>query len=279
LRWRIIFSRAVTASSLVDDLNVAFEVVNGTILNVASLDEQLAQIIAAGPINTVGDVIACLQKMDGVLPNDDGLKWFNLLYLKVSEGVRDHPPPGGWQSPRWLARLDVIFAGLYFEAIINWQRNPMKTARSWVPLFQSRRRPDIMRIQFALAGMNAHINHDLPIALVQVDSEKGAQPSRSSPEYRDFEYVNNILEAVEAEIKRYVATGIVGTIDEDLGAIDDVIAMWNVRKARETGWINGEILWQLRSAPVATASADFLTNLDRLVSLGSRGLLAPVGLI
>lgn len=243
-----------------------------------SLDEQLVQIIAAGPINTVGDVISCLQKMDALLPSDDGLKWFNLLYLKVSEGVRDHPPATGWQSPRWLARLDVVFAGLYFDAIINWQRNPMKTARAWTPLFQSRRRAGIMRIQFALAGMNAHINHDLPIALVQVDSEKGAQPSRSSAEYRDFEYVNNILESVEAQMKPYVATGIVGAIDEDLGAVDDVIAMWNVRKARETGWINGEILWQLRLAPVPAASADFLTNLDRLVSLGSRGLLAPVGL-
>jgi uncharacterized protein DUF5995 len=243
-----------------------------------SLDEELVQILAAGPINTIGGVISALQKMDAILPNDDGLKWFNLLYLKVSEGVRDNPPAAGWQAPQWLERLDVIFANLYFDAIINWQRNPMKTARSWAPLFESRRRSDIMRIQFALAGMNAHINHDLPIALVQVDIEKGAQPNRSSPEYRDFEYVNNILEAVEAKIKPYVATGIVGEIDEDLGAIDDVIAMWDVRKARETGWINGEILWQLRAVPVSAASSDFLTNLDRLVSLGSRGLLAPVGL-
>jgi hypothetical protein len=247
-------------------------------LNMASLDEQLVQIVAAAPVTTIGDVIIALQKMDAILPNDDGLKWFNLLYLKVSEGVRDHPPPAGWQAPQWLARLDVIFANIYFDAIVNWQRNPMKAARSWAPLFESRRRPGIMRIQFALAGMNAHINHDLPIALVQANSEKGAQPSRSSPEYRDFEYVNNILEAAEATIKPYVATGIVGEIDEDLGAIDDVIAMWDVRKARETGWVNGELLWHLRSGPVPAASADFLTNLDRLVSLGSRGLLVPVGL-
>jgi hypothetical protein len=243
-----------------------------------SLDEQLMQIVALKPVITISDVIIVLQDMDNLLPNDDGLKWFNLLYLKVSESVRDNPPPAGWETPQWLERLDVIFANLYFEAIVNWQRDPTKTARSWVPLFESRRRPDIMRIQFALAGMNAHINHDLPIALVQVDSEKGIQPSRRSPEYRDFEYVNNILEAVEAKMKPYVATGIVGEIDQNLGEIDDVIAMWNVRKARETGWVNAELLWHLRSVPVPTASDDFLMNLDRLVSLGSRGLLVPVSL-
>jgi hypothetical protein len=245
--------------------------------NMLSLDEQLAQIVAR-PVTTIGDVIVALQTMDALLPNDDGLKWFNLLYLKVSEGVRDHPPPAGWETPQWLERLDVLFANLYFDAILKWEQDPTKAARSWAPLFESRRRHDIMRIQFALAGMNAHINHDLPIALVQVNSEIGAQPSRSSPQYRDFEYVNNILESVEVKIKPYVATGIVGAVDEDLGAVDDVIAMWNVRKARETGWINGELLWHLRSAAVPAASTDFLTNLDRLVSLGSRGLLAPVGL-
>ena len=243
-----------------------------------SLDEHLTQVVAARAVTTIRDVISVLQDMDSLLPSDDGLKWFNLLYLKVSESVRDNPPPAGWEAPQWLERLDVVFANLYFDAVVNWQRNPTKTARSWVPLFESRRRPDIMRIQFALAGMNAHINHDLPIALVQVNNEKGVQPDRRSAEYRDFEYVNNILEAAEAKIKPYVATGIVGVIDEDLGEVDDVIAMWNVRKARETAWVNAELLWHLRFVPVQTARDDFLTNLDRLVSLGSRGLLVPVGL-
>lgn len=244
----------------------------------STADERMAEIIAGRAITTIADVIAVLQNLDALLPSDDGLKWFNLLYLKVSEGVRDHAPVAGWEAPQWLQRLDVLFAHLYFDAIVNWQRNPKQTPRSWIPLFQARPRRDIMRIQFALAGMNAHINHDLPMALVQVNGEKGDQPSRRSPEYRDFEYVNNILEAVEAKMKFYVATGIVGEIDEDLGEVDDVIAMWNVRKARETGWVNGEILWHLRSVPVPTASGDFLTNLDRLVSLASCGLLAPVGL-
>jgi Family of unknown function (DUF5995) len=55
--------------------------------------------------------------------------------------------------------------------------------------------------------------------------------------------------------------------------IDDVIALWKVRKARETAWQNAEILWELKSIPKLTHK--FLTSLDRLVSLSSKGLLAP----
>ena len=134
-----------------------------------------------------------------------------------------------------------------------------------------------MRVQFALAGMNAHINHDLPIALVQTDKELDVVPRRGTPEHRDFERVNEILEAVEEKVKPYLATGIVGEIDQDLGRIDDVLAMWKVRRARETSWLNAELLWRLLSIPIRAASDEFLVSLDRLVSLASRGLLIPAG--
>jgi hypothetical protein len=68
------------------------------------------------------------------------------------------------------------------------------------------------------------------------------------------------------------------TIAQIIAAETITTVMWNVRKARETGWTNAELLRHLRSVPVPGASDNFLTNLDRLVSLASRGLLVPVGL-
>jgi Family of unknown function (DUF5995) len=201
------------------------------------------------------------------------VKWFNLLYLRVTEGVRDNPPAEGWENPQYVERLAVIFAGLYFSAIASWQRDQDSVVRSWTPLFRSRQRRGIARVQFALAGMNAHINHDLPIALVQTSEEQDIVPRRSSPEHRDFDRVNTILEAVTEQVKQFLATGIVGEIDQDLGQLDDMVALWSVRKARETAYTNGEILWQLRAA--STLSDAFLRNLHRLVGLSSRGLLIP----
>jgi len=38
----------------------------------------------------------------------------------------------------------------------------------------------------ALAGINAHINHDLPVALVQTGKAMRIVPKRGTPEFRDF---------------------------------------------------------------------------------------------
>jgi hypothetical protein len=115
----------------------------------------------------------------------------------------------------------------------------------------------------------------LPIALVQTGKELRISLGRGTREFRDFEKVNSILEVAQENAKQYIATGIVGLLDEDLGRLDDRIANWSVRKARETAWSNGEICGRLNRTPVLRE--DFVVNLDRLVSLSSRGLLVPVG--
>jgi hypothetical protein len=235
-------------------------------------DHRVAQLIAATPVNGVGDVIALLRALDGELVNEDGLKWFNLLYITVTEGVLEQSARLQWESPMWLERLDVLFGRLYFSALREWPAG--RVARSWTALLESRYKPNVMRFQFALAGINAHINHDLPIALVQTGKELRLAPKRDSREYRDFDKVNAIIEAAQEKAKHFIATGIVGLIDEDLGRLDDRTANFAVRKARETAWSNGEILWRL--SRTAALRDDFLTNLDRLVALAGRGLLVPV---
>jgi hypothetical protein len=117
-------------------------------------------------------------------------------------------------------------------------------------LFQARDRLGIKRVQFALAGINAHINHDLPVALVQTGKALRVVLKRGTAEFRDFERVNSILETVQEEAKRYIATGLVGVIDQSLVDLDDNAANWSVRKARETAWSKGEILWRLNRTPV-----------------------------
>lgn len=73
-------------------------------------NEKLAQIVAA-KTTTVDDVIAALQNLDRELSNDDGLKWFNLLYLKVTEGVRHQSANMRWENVAWrAARCDLCEA-------------------------------------------------------------------------------------------------------------------------------------------------------------------------
>lgn len=242
--------------------------------NTFAVDQTLAQIISSATLATIDDVLAVMRELDQALAPHDGLKWFNLLYLKVTESVKNSPPNGGFEDLVWLNKLDVEFAKLYFDALVAWRRNPASVSRAWRPLLQARLRPRIARVQFALAGMNAHINHDLALAIVRTDEALGLKPKRNSPQFRDFQRVNEVLVVAEAQAKEFIATGIVGVIDQKLGTVDDVLAMWSVRKARETAWNNAELFWRIRN--IALARKPYLESLANLVGLSSQGLLLPV---
>ena len=69
-------------------------------------------------------------------------------------------------------------------------------------------------------------------------------------------------------------TGELAVADEVLGELDDVIAMWNVERARDAAWTNAEVLWTLRISSDLTDA--FVLALDRMVGLAGRGLLRPV---
>ncbi len=201
--------------------------------NLNSIDAQLLEIVSGASPVSIADVVALMQRIDGLLPSNDGLKWFNRLYLMVTQRIDAQPPPNGWEDATWLTRLDVVFAGFYFAAIAGALEQIADTASSWEVLFEARNRADVDRIQFALAGMNAHINHDLALALLQTDDELHLTPAVQSPEHDDYEHVNGLLEAVLPSALNFLATGIVGELAQDTGRVGRLLAIWNVRAARE----------------------------------------------
>src|SRR5215469_116298 len=82
-------------------------------------DQALLNIASNADFKTIADVIAAMQSIDELLPENDGLKWFNKLYLMVTADVNEKPPGGAWQSPAWLEHLDVVFADFYFQALAD----------------------------------------------------------------------------------------------------------------------------------------------------------------
>jgi Family of unknown function (DUF5995) len=238
----------------------------------SSIEQQLIAIASGAPPATIPDAVARMQAIDGVLPNSDGLKWFNLLYLTVTGQLANNPPAGGWEDADWLARLDVVFAQFYFTAVLNALNGSGTVPKSWQALFEARFRPGVERIQLALAGMNAHINHDLALALLQTDAELNLVPGKASPQHDDFERVNGILESVLPQALEFLATGILGELAEDTGKIGRLLAIWNVRAARDLAW---DLADQLRTLP-APARAATLAMQDQITGVLGRSLLLAV---
>src|SRR5215469_13251892 len=155
-------------------------------------DQALLDLVSNVSAQTIPDVIAAMQSIDALLQESDGLKWFNRLYLMVTDDVNAKPPGGAWQSPAWLEHLDVVFAGFYFRAVADFLAGH-DIPSSWSAMFEVRFNTGIDRIQFALAGMNAHINHDLALALLKTDADVNVVPAPDGPEHSDFESVNQLL--------------------------------------------------------------------------------------
>ncbi|WP_263382493.1 DUF5995 family protein [Granulicella arctica] len=203
---------------------------------------------------TIAEVIAKMQAIDDLLANGDGLKWFNRLYLMVTQQVDLQPPGGGWKSPVWLTQLDVTFANLYFTAVADYLVGGT-VASSWKALFEARFVVGIDRVQFALAGMNAHINHDLALALLVTDAEMGIVPSLTSAEYADYESVNTLLNLVMPAALTMLAVDTLGVLAEDTGKAGRVLAYWNMCQARDLAWNFADHLRGL-AGPVRNAALD-----------------------
>jgi len=236
----------------------------------------LAKVAAQPNPATIAGVLARLEEIEAALPRGDGVAWFTRLYLAVTRAVDGAAPK--FHDERFLTTLDVVFAGLYFDALRAFTAGPEACPKAWAPLVEARANRHIAPIQFALAGMNAHINRDLPVAVVRTCEALKLDLPGADREHADYEAVNGLLAATEQKVKRQFATGFAGELDAALRAVigkaDDRIAMWNVALARDAAWTQAEALWELRRIP--PLASRYLATLDRVVGFAGRGLLIPL---
>ena len=235
-------------------------------------DPTLLATVEAVP-QSIPDVLQTLQTIDTTCVDEDGLKWFNWEYLQVTQAVETRVDAGGFNDPAWLAQLDVQFARLYFSALkssLSGQAAP----GCWQVLFDSRNQDITARIQFALAGINAHINRDLPEAIVATCQATGTTPDRTGTHYNDYTALNTTLDSLIESAKRTLNVRLLGGALPPVSRLEDTIAAWNVSAARESAWQNAGHLWALRPIPLLAPS--LLDVLDGLTTVIGKTLLVPV---
>lgn len=221
---------------------------------------------------TIDEVLRRLERLDRELPRSDGVHWFNRLYLEVTRAVRDYVRDRPLDVPGFLAQLDVYFGNAYFAAL-DAAAHGGDVPRAWAPLFEARHARHIAPLQFALAGMNAHVNHDLAIGVVSTCEAMDLEPGK--PEQGDYNSVNVILRENEARIKKWLLTGAVKELDHAVAPADDVAAIWSITRARDAAWVRARVLWHLRGEP--ELSAAYRAVNDRATELAGRAMLVPLG--
>jgi hypothetical protein len=235
-------------------------------------DPTLVTAVRSTP-QSVADVVQIMQAIETNCADGDGLKWFNWLYLEVTQAVEARVSAGEFGDPAWMAALDVRFARFYFDAI-QTSLTGQATPGCWQTLFDQRNQPMIARIQFAMAGMNAHINHDLPQAIVAICQAAGVAPAHGSTHYNDYTALNATLDSLIDAAKQTLRVRLPGDALPPVSQLDDTLAAWSMSAAREAAWNNAELLWHLADAPqIANA---FLDTLDGLTAVAGKTLLVPV---
>jgi hypothetical protein len=231
-----------------------------------------ASVLTAPPIGSIDELADRLPAIQAALPPGDGLAWFNRMYQLVTQTVRDTLAGATvFGDPSWMDRLDVVFGNLYLDALRNSVEAPEQVARAWAALLDQRLLSGVVPLQFALAGMNAHINRDLPVAVVATCQQLGTAPDAGS-HHADFWRVNEVLAESEPLIRELVEGQPLAEADAVFPGLQDVVGNFNMVKARETAWVNAQTLWALDQIGAA-AGAAYLDGLDHLTGFAGRGLL------
>ncbi len=216
------------------------------------------------------DVIARMRRIDNELPQGDGAAVFNRMYLTVTEEVAAGLEGATvFRDPVFMEQLDVMFASLWLEA---YDASADAVPRAWAPLFERRHDRSVLPIQFALAGMNSHIGHDLAVAVIRTCLHLDASPGQAGVR-DDFEAVNDLLAACESRVRRSFLTEAGRAADARLGPVVHLVSSWKIDKARDVAWVNVEAMWALRG--LGSLADRYRAALARTVGMASRCLLTP----
>jgi uncharacterized protein DUF5995 len=200
---------------------------------------------------------------------------FNRLYLTITTSVLERLYAGRFADPAFLSRLDVEFAARYFDALRAWSEASASCPRVWAVLLGRMAGPDCRPLPSAAAGVNAHINFDLPFALVTTFDHLGTDPIDDSDQHHDYLQINEIFAAAIPELRRGYLEKWQLLIDTMNGDLDDWWQGEMVEYTRNVAWRNAQKLWAIRHDLPGTSQERH--RLDGNAAALSRLLLSPLG--
>ena len=141
-------------------------------------------------LKSIDEVIAKFQEVTTSFEESKNHRLvFATTYLDSTIELRKEIEKNSFQNPTWVETIVVEFANLYIDSLKGYEKNS-KIAISWKEAFKiNDERYHKLSVQLLLA-MNAHIYHDLPIALLK-SFERGYDPLRLN---NDFLKMNDVFE-------------------------------------------------------------------------------------
>ena len=204
----------------------------------------------------------------------DQRRYFHATYQRTTMAVAAELKRGGFADGEWVERWDVVFADLYLDALAAAMAGD-KPARPWAVAFAAP--PSLPALRHVLLGMNAHINYDLPQALVAViTDEQFDDPVLLARREADHRAIDDVLASrVAAEDDELTQISGPGSLqDRLLRPFNRLGTQRFLREARQKVWANAITLSRARrQGPESYATV--LAQLEELSAAKVAALEAP----
>ena len=185
------------------------------------------------PAKTIHEVINLLEKIvEDAISQKDPMGIFAIVYLGVTNDVREGVRQNAFSDGSRMERLDVIFANRYLAAHDAYM-DSKPCSQAWQSTFDGARRFDMLVLQHLLMGMNAHINLDLGIA-----ASEAIEPALLPELEADFNHINRMLsakiDAVQGQLSKI--SPLFFLLDWVGKRNDERFAEFSLVKARNNAW-------------------------------------------
>ncbi len=213
-----------------------------------------------------------------LIAENDERRHFHGAYLRSTRAVMDAAAAAEFRDPDWAERWGLAFADLYMRAFTDWEDGG-EPPGPWRVAFEASKNPVTPPVRHALLGINAHINYDLPQALLAViTDDEFDDPTVMTVRAADHAHVDSILvQRVPEEDKR------IARVEEpgDRTLIDRLMSPLNrtgtrrfLKEGRAKVWRNTRLLSAARRQGAEIYSAE-LARLEALCQERVADLVNP----
>jgi Family of unknown function (DUF5995) len=197
------------------------------------------------------------------LDADDAAGFFPALYVRVSEAIAAGIRDGRFEDPERMARLIEAFAERYIGARTG--RIPVPAC--WQATWDVAGDGGLLIVQHLLLGTSAHVNHDLPQAVVEVAPDFGGLDALRD----DFDAVNDVLAGSFTAVLRDLDR-VERWASEAAALGGGRVFNFSLRVARREAWGSARRLDALDDA----GRRGHMEELDRLVTVLAYLITRPV---
>ncbi|MEO6654053.1 MAG: DUF5995 family protein [Ilumatobacteraceae bacterium] len=128
------------------------------------------------------------------LDADDASGYFPAMYARVTDRIRDAATAGRFDDGAGMARFAEAFAEWYLRAMTGTTTPP----GCWQACRNVADDGRLLIVQHLLAGINAHVNHDLPQVVIQLAADRDGIGGMRA----DFDAVNDVLSETMPDVLR-----------------------------------------------------------------------------